>query len=59
MDLLRAKEILDSENKINVELNGERIWIDSIDTESNTAKVHKEHQPEDMKFVPLEELHEV
>ncbi|MFD0869556.1 acid-soluble spore protein H [Chlamydia abortus] len=59
MDLLRAKEILDSENKINVEVNGQRVWIDSVDTESRTAKVHVEHKPEEMRFVPLEELHEV
>lgn len=59
MNLYRAQQILSSDEKINVELNGVSVWIDSINAEEKTAKVHAEHQPADTRAVPLEELEEV
>lgn len=58
MDVQRAKEILHSEDIVNVEWNGRKIWIDSVDTESHTAQIHVKHQSEEQQFVPVSELHE-
>lgn len=58
MDLARAKQILDAEQKINVTLNGQPVWIDSIDTESRTAKIHAENNPKDSRIVPVQQLQE-
>ncbi|ALS25300.1 MULTISPECIES: H-type small acid-soluble spore protein [Paenibacillus] len=59
MNLARAQQILNADEKIDVELNGVSVWIDSIDAEEKTAKVHAEHQPADTRVVPVEELEEV
>lgn len=55
----RAQEILNAEAKIEVELNGVAVWIDSVDLERKTAKVHAQDQPADVKVVPVEALQEV
>jgi small acid-soluble spore protein H (minor) len=57
--LYRAQEILQSEAKIEVELNGVSVWIDSVDAEQKTAKIHVEQQPADARVVSVEELQEV
>ncbi|OXM84463.1 H-type small acid-soluble spore protein [Paenibacillus rigui] len=59
MKVFRAQEILQSEAKIDVELNGVSVWIDSVDADQQTAKVHVEHQPADARVVAVEELQEV
>ncbi|MBE1447380.1 H-type small acid-soluble spore protein [Paenibacillus sp. OAS669] len=59
MKLYRAQEILKSEEKIDVELNGVSVWIDSVDLEKETAKVHVELQPADSRVVPVDQLQEV
>lgn len=59
MKLYRAQEILQSEAKIDVELNGVSVWIDSVDPEKETAKVHVEQQPADSRVVPVEQLQEI
>lgn len=59
MQVFRAQEIVSSNDKINVELNGISVWIDSVDAEKATAKVHVENQPADTKVVSVEELQEV
>ncbi|MFH5186471.1 small, acid-soluble spore protein, H family [Paenibacillus sp. TAB 01] len=59
MKVFRAQEILQSEAKIEVELHGVSVWIDSVDAEQETAKVHVEHQPADAKVVAVEELQEI
>ncbi|TBL78696.1 H-type small acid-soluble spore protein [Paenibacillus thalictri] len=59
MQVFRAQEILGSENIIAVELNGVSVWIDSVDTQKKTAKVHTENNPADAKVVAVEELQEI
>jgi small acid-soluble spore protein H (minor) len=59
MQVDRAQEILGLENKITVELNGVSIWIDSVDPEKQTAKVHAEDNPADARTVQVEKLQEV
>ncbi|AEI45852.1 H-type small acid-soluble spore protein [Paenibacillus mucilaginosus] len=59
MKVFRAQEILRAEDRIEVELNGVSVWIDSVDPEKETAKVHVEDQPADSRVVPVDELQEV
>ncbi|CAG7651007.1 Small, acid-soluble spore protein H [Paenibacillus solanacearum] len=59
MQLSRAQQILSSQDKINVEWNGVPVWIDSVDTNQATVKVHVEHQPAQTKVVSVEQLQEV
>ncbi|TDF93869.1 H-type small acid-soluble spore protein [Paenibacillus piri] len=59
MKLSRAQAILQSNNKIDVELNGVPVWIDSIDTEQETANIHVEQRPADSRTVRVEELQEI
>jgi small acid-soluble spore protein H (minor) len=59
MKVYRAQEILESEARIEVELNGVPVWIDSIDAERETAKIHVEKKPSDARVVPVEQLQEI
>jgi small acid-soluble spore protein H (minor) len=59
MQVNRAQEILALEDRITVELNGVSIWIDSVDSEKQTAKVHTEDNPADARTVSVDELQEV
>ncbi|NOU94594.1 small, acid-soluble spore protein, H family [Paenibacillus sp. LMG 31456] len=59
MKVYRAQEILQSDAKIEVELNGVSVWIDSVDPTQETAKVHVKQKPADTKVVSVEELQEV
>ncbi|MCF6093743.1 H-type small acid-soluble spore protein [Microaerobacter geothermalis] len=59
MNVSRAKEILESNEKFNVKFEGVPVWIDSIDELSKTARVHTEDNPEDQKTVAIDELKEV
>lgn len=58
MDTKRAKQILDSVNKVNVTFEGERVWIDSVDEGNDVADIHMEHNEQERRTVPVEELHE-
>ncbi|MDO3681346.1 H-type small acid-soluble spore protein [Paenibacillus ehimensis] len=59
MKVYRAQEIIQAVEKINVELNGVSVWIDSVDPEQELAKVHVEDRPADTRVVPVGELQEV
>jgi small acid-soluble spore protein H (minor) len=59
MQVQRAQEILTLDNKIDVELNGVPVWIDSVDPQKETAKVHYEENPGEAKTVSVEQLQEV
>lgn len=59
MQLSRAQQIVSSQDRINVEWNGVPVWIDSVDSDQATAKVHVEHQPAQTKVVSVEQLQEV
>jgi len=54
----RAQEILQSAEKIDVEHAGVPVWIESVDEESNTARVHSEGNPQESKIVSVSELEE-
>jgi small acid-soluble spore protein H (minor) len=59
MNVHRAQEILASDAKIEVELNGLSVWIDSVDSTHALAKVHAEENPADARTVSVQELEEV
>lgn len=59
MNVERAQEILNSTDKIDVKFEGVNVWIDSVDQNSKTARVHTEANPEDLKTVAVDELKEV
>jgi small acid-soluble spore protein H (minor) len=55
----RAQQILQADDRIEVQLNGESVWIDSVDQVTETAKVHASGNPTDAKVVAVGELEEV
>ncbi|MFC0213266.1 H-type small acid-soluble spore protein [Paenibacillus chartarius] len=59
MKAYRAQEILNADERIDVELNGVSVWIDSVDMGKETAKVHVEDNPADVKIVMVDELQEI
>ncbi len=59
MDVNRAQQILQSNETIEVKLNGENVWIDSVDTTSATAKVHPKAGASEALTVSVKELQEV
>lgn len=58
MNVQRAQQILRSKDKIDVELNGMPVWIESIDAGSGTAQVHLENNPAVVQTVPVDQLQE-
>jgi small acid-soluble spore protein H (minor) len=59
MNVQRAQEILNSEAKIEVQFEGVKVWIDSVDEQSKTARVHTVANSEDLKTVAVDELKEL
>jgi small acid-soluble spore protein H (minor) len=43
---------------VNVTWQGRSVWIDSVDAESGTARVHAENNPNEAMNVPVHELRE-
>jgi H-type small acid-soluble spore protein len=58
MDVNRAQQIVAAADKINVTLDGKSVWIDSVDSASNTATVHAEHNPGETRKVAVSQLQE-
>ncbi|OYD09810.1 H-type small acid-soluble spore protein [Paludifilum halophilum] len=58
MDILRAKQILESPNKVDVRYEGVPIWIQNVDEEGETARVYTSANPDDEKVVPVRQLEE-
>jgi small acid-soluble spore protein H (minor) len=56
MDTKRAQEILESKSRIAVAVRGVPVWIDAVDAERSTARVHVEQNPEQHKTVAITEL---
>ncbi|RAL26717.1 H-type small acid-soluble spore protein [Thermoflavimicrobium daqui] len=56
MDMERAKEILNSPEKIEVKYRGTPVWIEMIDETAEKAQVHSENNPDDVKIVPVWDL---
>lgn len=59
MDVSRAQQIIQSEQTIKVEYNGESVWIDRVDEENAMAQVHREQDPSVIKFVEIGQLKEI
>jgi len=59
MNVHRALEILQADQKIDVELNGVAVWIDSVDETQATAKIHDEERPAAARVVSVEQLQEI
>ncbi|MNG24246.1 acid-soluble spore protein H [compost metagenome] len=59
MNVHRAQEILAADEKIDVDLNGVSVWIDSVDSAKGLVKIHAEGNPADARVVPANELEEV
>ncbi len=59
MDLNRAQQIIEAEEKIDVQVDGMSVWIEGIDAQSKTARVHPEGEPEDKRTVAIEDLQEM
>ncbi len=58
MDLQRAKEILQSPQKITVNYRGEPVWIEMVDETTEKVRVHAESNPNDIRFIPVYDLEE-
>ena len=56
MNVHRAQEILAADEKIDVDLNGMAVWIDSVDSGKGLVKVHAEGNPADARVVQLGSL---
>lgn len=59
MDAKRAQEIVAAEETIPVQYNGSLIWIDSVDPERQTARVHPQDNPGQVMEVPVDRLQEL
>ncbi len=59
MEIKRAQEIVQSHEKIDVGFEGVQVWIDSVDAQSKTARIHTMENPTDRKTVALSELKEL
>lgn len=58
MNSQRAKEIVESSETINVTYNGEPIYIQNVDENSEMARIYPLNQPEAEQDVPLSTLKE-
>ncbi|CAM3623823.1 H-type small acid-soluble spore protein [Marinicrinis lubricantis] len=59
MQAERAVQILQSPDNIGVQLEGQSVWIDSVDLETGEATVHRTDSPEHSQVVPASQLKEV
>jgi small acid-soluble spore protein H (minor) len=59
MDVQRAEQIISADDKITVELSGVPVWIDSVDSQEKSAKIHLQNNPSDVRTVSVQELREV
>jgi small acid-soluble spore protein H (minor) len=59
MQVERAQEILSSNDRVDVKLNGESIWIDTVFYHDKTARIHSLNGPQDTRIVSVDELQEM
>lgn len=60
MDVSRAQAIMEAVEKVDVTLNGRKVWIDSVDSTTQMATVHEEERhPIESETVRVQELHEI
>ncbi|GGE10523.1 small, acid-soluble spore protein H [Marinithermofilum abyssi] len=58
MDVMRAKQILESPREIDVRHDGVPVWIQQVNEDAETARVYPRAHPENEKTVPVEQLEE-
>jgi small acid-soluble spore protein H (minor) len=58
LKISRVQEILQSEEKIDVMMQGNPIWIVSLDELNETVKVHLENDPQQEQEVAITRIHE-
>lgn len=58
MDINRVRQILSSSADINVIYNGASVWIDQLNEDGRTAKVHLRGPLEERSTVAIAELQE-
>ncbi|AUS09104.1 H-type small acid-soluble spore protein [Laceyella sacchari] len=58
MQIDRAKEILQSPEKIAVTYRGEPVWIEMVDESAEKVRVHSESNPQEVKILPVHDLDE-
>lgn len=56
MDVTRARQILQAEQKIQVTYQGVPVWIDGVEEKTSTARIHPEGDPQDTKVVSVNQL---
>ncbi|WP_246945805.1 H-type small acid-soluble spore protein [Bacillus pinisoli] len=56
MELNRVKQIVSSPAEITVRYHGVPVWIQSVDENANTARVHTHSKPEEEMDIPVGEL---
>ncbi|MEB3100900.1 H-type small acid-soluble spore protein [Ferviditalea candida] len=59
MDIQRAKQILEMSDFVDVQFDGQAVWIDSVDMDSGAVKVHSMDNEADRKSVSPEQLREL
>jgi H-type small acid-soluble spore protein len=59
MELERAKQILQAEETIPVVLNGEPVWIESVDANKQEVQVHLQQNPRERRTVSPGQLQEL
>jgi H-type small acid-soluble spore protein len=58
LKLSRVQEILRSQENIEVKLEGNPIWIESLDERNETVKIHMENDPERSQEVNINLINE-
>jgi small acid-soluble spore protein H (minor) len=58
MDIQRARQIIESPEKITVIYQGTPVWIDNVDVAAEMVHVHIEANPNDKKIVSAQYLEE-
>lgn len=58
MNAMRAQEIADSPEMANVTLNGERVYIQHVDRDKETARVYPLDNPSNEQEIHLSQLME-
>jgi H-type small acid-soluble spore protein len=58
LKLSRVQEILQSEETIDVRMQGDPVWIVSLDELHETVKVHLANDPQHHHEVPITSIHE-
>ncbi|TLS37903.1 H-type small acid-soluble spore protein [Pseudalkalibacillus caeni] len=59
MNINRAKQIISSPAEIDVQYHGVSVWLQNVNEEAATVRVHSKDNPDDERDVNVEELNEL